>query len=223
MTNTYANQIETGDSVYGSDGEKIGDIAGFADEYFIIEKGFLFTTDVYIPLSAVASVNDDGVQLSMTKAEVENSDYSSAPEGYEGGESTESSYGSTTEMRDDETIERMEERLTVDKQAQQTGSVSVGKHVVEERQAVDVPVNREEVTIERRAVDRPADGSAFTEDSIEVPVYEETVEASKEARVVEELEIGKTVTTDTAHVEDTVRREEFDIDGDTSSTRTGNR
>jgi uncharacterized protein (TIGR02271 family) len=222
MTNTYANQIETGDSVYGSDGEKIGTIAGFADDYFVIEKGFLFTTDLYIPMSAVAGVDDDGVQLTMTKDEVENSDFASAPEGYEsaGYESTDSSYASGgAQMSDQETLERTEERLSVDKQTQQTGSVSVGKHVVEERQAVDVPVNREEVTIERRSVDRPAEGSAFTEDSIEVPVYEETVEASKEARVVEELEIGKTVTSDTAHVEDTVRREEFDIDGDTGSSR----
>ena len=40
----------------------------------------------------------------------------------------------------------------------------------------------------------------------------DAVEASKEARVVEELEIGKTAVSDTAHVEDTVRREEFEID-----------
>lgn len=53
-------------------------------------------------------------------------------------------------------IERREERLTVDKETEQIGSVRVGKRVVEETQSVDVPVKREELVIERRSVDRPA-------------------------------------------------------------------
>ena len=103
---------------------------------------------------------------------------------------------------------------TVDKQTEKAGEVRVGKRVVEEQQSVDVPVTREEVTIERREVDRPATGEAFSEDSLEVPVYEERVEAGKEARVVEELEVDKTATTGTARVQDTVKREEFEIEGD---------
>lgn len=43
---------------------------------------------------------------------------------------------------------------------------------------------------------------------------EEQATTSKDARVVEELEIGKTPTTDTERVSGTVRREEFDIDSD---------
>ena len=45
-------------------------------------------------------------------------------------------------------------------------------------------------------------------------MYEERVEAGKEARVVEELEVDKTATTGTARVQDTVKREEFEIEGD---------
>jgi uncharacterized protein (TIGR02271 family) len=124
---------------------------------------------------------------------------------------------------DRDTLERREERLTVDKQREQAGSVHVGKHVEEQVQAVDVPVTREEVTIERRAVDRPAGGAdTFTEDSIDVPVYEERVDVDKETRVVEELDIDKTAYTDTERVEETVRREEFDIDeSGTGRTTTG--
>ena len=36
MRNTSGNQIKTGTDVYGSDGEKIGCIAGVADNYFVI-------------------------------------------------------------------------------------------------------------------------------------------------------------------------------------------
>ncbi|MCA1588706.1 MAG: YsnF/AvaK domain-containing protein [Chloroflexi bacterium] len=110
-------------------------------------------------------------------------------------------------------IERSEERLTVDKDMQQVGSVRVGKRVVEETQSVDVPVTREELVIERRSVDRPT-GKTLTEDSVEIPVYGEHVRTGKDARVVEELEVGKTARTDTQRVTDTVRQEEFDVDVD---------
>jgi uncharacterized protein (TIGR02271 family) len=111
-------------------------------------------------------------------------------------------------------LERSEERLTVDKHTEQAGNVRVGKRVVAEEQSVDVPVSREEVTIKRRAVDRPATDETMTDASIDVPVYEERVRTGKEARVVEELELGKTASTDTERITETVRREEFDIDGD---------
>ena len=237
MHNTYTTQIETGTSVYGSDGEKIGEVAEVSNDYFVIEKGFIFTTDLFVPMSAVAGVEEDGVRLSMTKDQVENSDWSDAPaagtahdtddsyvadrtdDTYVADRSDDTYVGTDTDLNDGDRLERREERLTVDKETQQAGSVHVGKHVEEDVQSVDVPVTREEVTIDRQSVDRPASGEAFTEDSIDVPVYEERVETGKEARVVEEIEVGKTATTDTAHVEDTVRREEFDIEDETGTTR----
>ena len=229
---TTNTQIQTGWDVYGSDGEKIGSVAGVANDHFIIEKGFLFTTDIYVPMSAIGSVKDDEVELIYTKDQVENQDWSSAPVGdtYDSGTTVDTydatatadtyeSTGTTDQYRDDSVIERREERLTVDKQAEQTGTVHVGKHVEEEVQSVDVPVTREEVTLERRSVDRPAGGEAFTEDSIDVPVYEERVNVNKEARVVEELDVDKVAYTDTERVQETVRREEFDIDqGGTNRT-----
>jgi uncharacterized protein (TIGR02271 family) len=226
MQNTYATQIQTGTSVYGSDNEKVGEVAGIADDYFVIEKGFIFTTDIYVPMSAVAGVDEDGIRLSLTKDQVENEDWTEAPAGGTGGTvgtdyetgttyASDDAYATTDAAAIDDDggrLERREERLTVDRETERAGEVHIGKHVEEEVQAVDVPVTREEVTIDRRSVDRPATGEAFTEDSIDVPVYEEHVETRKEARVVEELQVGKTAVTDTEHVEDTVRREEFDID-----------
>jgi uncharacterized protein (TIGR02271 family) len=211
MQTDYATQIQTGTDVYGSDGEKIGDVAGVSNTYFIIEKGFFFTTDIYVPMSAVSSLDEDGIRLNLTKDEIENGDYANEP----AGDSYDTDATAATDLdADEDVLERREERLTVDKQTEKAGEVRVGKRVVEEQQSVDVPVTREEVTIERREVDRPATGEAFSEDSLEVPVYEERVEAGKEARVVEELEVDKTATTGTARVQDTVKREEFEIEGD---------
>jgi uncharacterized protein (TIGR02271 family) len=111
-------------------------------------------------------------------------------------------------------IRRHEEDLQATKERQEVGAVGVRKNVVEEKKAFDVPVEREEVDIKRRAVDRPADDASFTDDgeTIRVPVTAETVQVSKQPRVVEELEITKRKKTDTKRVSDTVRREEFDID-----------
>jgi uncharacterized protein (TIGR02271 family) len=218
MRNAYATQIKTGTDVYGSDGEKIGNVAGLAADYFVIEKGFLFPTDIYVPMSAVTGVDDDRVTLSMTKDQVESADWTHEPVA---DADHHDQLDADVDRTDADVLERREERLVVDKDVEKAGEVRVGKRVVEDRQAVDVPVTREEVTIERRSVDRPADGSeAFTEDSIDVPVYEETVKTGKEARVVEELEVGKTAHTGTARVEETVRREEFDIDDDSGTART---
>lgn len=218
-----AHRIETGWDVYGSDDEKIGDVSAVANDHFVIEKGFIFTTDVYVPMSAIASVDDDRVYLTYTKDQLENQDWSSPPaEGsgtYDADRRSHDEGGYAATGTDRDTIERSEERLTVDRETEKAGDVHVGKHVEEERQSVDVPVTREEVHLERHDVDRPASGEAFTDESVDVPVYEERVETGKEARVVEELEVEKTSHTDTAHVEDTVRREEFDIDDDSGTTR----
>lgn len=223
MTRTHEAQIQTGWDVYGSDNEKIGDVAGIANDHFIIEKGFLFTTDIYVPMSAVASLGDERVYLAYTKDQVEDEDWSSPPAG-DAASTTDRTVGADRDGypatdTDRDTLERREERLTVDKQTQKAGDVHVGKHIEEDRQAVDVPVTREEVHLERRAVDRPADEGSLTEDSIDVPVYEERVEAGKETRVVEELDVDKETRTDTARVEETVRREEFDVDDDRGTAR----
>ncbi|MFN2419561.1 MAG: DUF2382 domain-containing protein [Candidatus Limnocylindria bacterium] len=56
-----------------------------------------------------------------------------------------------------------------------------------------------------------------------VPIYEERAEATKDARVIEKLNLNKAAYTDTERVEETVRREEFDIDdsrgGESTSSR----
>ena len=214
---TTRTQLHKGMTVYGSDGEKIGDIAEIQSDYFIIEKGFIFTEDLYIPNSLVASSHEtDGVRLSITKSEVENGDWSNPPLPDQASTGPVGYAGQHTDAMEGDTLERREERLVVDKQTEQAGSVSVGKHVVEEEQSVDVPVTREEVTLERRAVDRPATGTTSSEDRIDVPVYEERVEAGKDARVVEELEVDKRAVTGTERVTGTVRKEEFDIDDETT-------
>lgn len=129
---------------------------------------------------------------------------------------------------DEEKLRLHEERLNVDKERVQTGEVNVGKHVVEENQTFEVPVEREEVYVERRPVNEETTGNSFDKDSglsgdayqegenIHIPVSEERVEVTKKDVVAEEIVVGKRKVQDTETVNETVRREEADIDEDTN-------
>jgi uncharacterized protein (TIGR02271 family) len=76
-------------------------------------------------------------------------------------------------------------------------------------------VTHDEVQVRRVRVDRDATAgdAAFTDDgeTIRVPVTAETVEVTKQPRVVEEIEISKRPVTERQTVRDTVRREEADV------------
>ena len=93
---------------------------------------------------------------------------------------------------------------------------------------MDVPVEREEVYVERRPVDGDTtdthDKGFNDNENISIPVSEERVNVSKKDVVSEEIVVGKRKVEDTETVRDTVRREEADIDEDTNMTdKTKNR
>lgn len=124
------------------------------------------------------------------------------------------SLGVDTEAEREERLRLHEEKLNVDKERFQAGEVNVSKHIVEETQTVEVPLTREEVYIERRAVtEETAAGEVFDDgESIHIPVMEERLEVTKRPVVSEEIVVGKREVHDTETVNETVRREEADID-----------
>jgi len=134
------------------------------------------------------------------------------------------------ETAEEERLTLHEERLHVDKERVQTGEVEVGKHVVEEHHTVEVPVEREEVYVERRPVNEevPRDGNGALggngmthvyeeEGKIHIPVTEEHVDVTKKDVVTEEIIVGKRKVKDTETVSDTLRREEVDIHDTTNN------
>jgi uncharacterized protein (TIGR02271 family) len=112
------------------------------------------------------------------------------------------------------TIRLREEELAARKRSVEAGQVTVGTDVVQEQKTLEVPVNREEVTIERHAVDRRPSNEpiAETTDALRVPVHEEQLTAEKRAVVYEEVNVGKSAVHDTEHVSATVRKEVVDVD-----------
>lgn len=121
-----------------------------------------------------------------------------------------------------------EERLVANKHRFNTGTVSVGKRVETETANVSVPLDRERVVIERRdptnATPITPDADAFREGEVaRIEVYEETADLQKQTFVREEVEIRKETQQETVNLQDTIRREEIDIDKNSSSDRTRDR
>jgi len=114
----------------------------------------------------------------------------------------------------DDTIEVIEEEIQVGKRAVETGGVRVQSYVHEVPVEEEVRLREEHVEVERRPVDRPAtaaDLENLGEKTIEVREMQEKPVVSKEARVVEEVRINKTVEENTATVRDTVRKTEVEV------------
>jgi uncharacterized protein (TIGR02271 family) len=119
----------------------------------------------------------------------------------------------TDHDRDQRRMQMREERLETRTEPVRTGEVTLGKDVVTERKEVEVPVRREEVTIERHPVaGRPASGEIREGEEIRVPIHEERVEVEKQPVVYEEVGINKQQVTDTERVSAELKREEAQIE-----------
>jgi uncharacterized protein (TIGR02271 family) len=103
------------------------------------------------------------------------------------------------------------EEVHVGKRVEETGRVRIRKVVREEEQTIDEPLTREEVTVERRAVSRPAEGpqeSRTEGDALIIPVVSEVLLVEKRLMVTEELVVRKRRVEEHHPQTVTVRREE---------------
>ncbi len=132
------------------------------------------------------------------------------------GASTSQGSARTLEEGNSEAIPVVDERLVVGKRDVNLGRVRVRSYVREEPVSADVNLHNENVTIERRAVDRPlgAADNAFTDRVIEAEERAEEAVIAKEARVVEEISLRKEGFDRTETVSDTVRKTEVEIEDD---------
>jgi hypothetical protein len=62
-----SSDIRPGADVFGADGEKVGTVAAVYPGYIVVEKGFFFPTDYYVPMSAVAWSDSNQVYLNVAK------------------------------------------------------------------------------------------------------------------------------------------------------------
>ena len=126
--------------------------------------------------------------------------------------STRSAAGAATGGK--EVLPVVEEQIQFGKRQVLTGGVRVHSCVTQKPVQADVQLREEHVTVERRPTDRPvtAGDRAFQERSIEVTETAEQPVVSKQARVVEEVVVGKTAQQKTQTVRDTVKRTDVQVE-----------
>ncbi len=123
------------------------------------------------------------------------------------------------------TVSVIEENLKVGKQTVQTGGVYIKSRIVEHPAEETVNLKEEHVIVERTPVNRVVsntDLNTFQEGTVELTEHAEVPVVSKEARVVEEISLGKEVNEREETIRDTVRHTEVDIENlDKNNTSTG--
>jgi uncharacterized protein (TIGR02271 family) len=118
--------------------------------------------------------------------------------------------GSCATKTGDCTMQVKEEQLRANKEVSR-GEVNIRKEVHTDREQITVPVEREEVVIERRPASGVASGDMKAEE-IRIPVKEERVRVEKEAVVKEEIAVGKRKVQDTQTVSGEVKKEEVVVE-----------
>jgi len=184
--------LQNGMDVYGADDEKLGSIHEVRDNYFVVEKGFFFPKDYYIPMSAIQGIDEDNrVYLNVSKDVALNQDWDVEPlaEGaigdfpvtdqarvWSAGSETEAVGGvvgsqGITEMRG-QSSEVIDPNYIAASDEPAAGA-----------EATRVPVYEEEITPVKRAVDRGAvriEKELVTEErTVTVPVTEERVRVTQ--------------------------------------------
>jgi uncharacterized protein (TIGR02271 family) len=125
----------------------------------------------------------------------------------------------------------MEERLNVGKQEVERGGARIRSRIIEKPVEETIRLREEHVVVNRRPVDREytdADLKNFKPGEMEITEHAEVPVIGKQARVVEEVEVGKNVTEREETIRDTVRAtdvnvEKFDKKADAETHTKANR
>ena len=134
--------------------------------------------------------------------------------GLAGGDTGRDVSGPTT----DDAMTRSEEELRVGTTRREAGRARLRKYVVNEEETVTVPVQREEVRVEREPitdanVGKAMDGPAISEEEHEVTLHAERPVVDKEAVPVERVRLDKDTVTDERTVSEDVRKEQIEAEG----------
>lgn len=228
-TTTSQYQFREGDDVLGSDGEKVGSVHSIGSNYLVVEKGFFFPTDYYVPFSAVSTYDEaDGkVFLNVTKDDALSSGWDADP-GMGGSADTLNAGSMTTDatsvfgsaagtgqtaMADSyTTVTTDAERIDADyndDMATRRGALS--DDATSTMAAVDT--NLTDTTILGNVDYSTSERTNLTqdEDHIVVPVHEEELVATKREREAGEVTITKNIVEDQRTLEVPITEERVQV------------
>ena len=113
---------------------------------------------------------------------------------------------------------RSEEQLRVGTQTRESGRARLRKYIVTEQQTVTVPVQREEVRLEREPITEAniaaaTEGPELSEAEHEVVLHEEQVVVEKKAVPVERVRLDTETVTEEQQVTEDIRKEHIETEG----------
>ena len=192
----------------GNNDEDFGEVQDIQGNYVLVQKGIIDKEKFYIPKDQAESYDGDVLRFRISQEDLDQ--YQHEPPSIWDSDSAQET---TTYERDttEERIPLSEEKLDVSKKSQEN-QARVTKKPVTESKTVEVPLTREEVSIERR----PASGQTEaqspiqSEEEITIPLKREEAQVSKKPYVKEEAVIKKKAYTDTKEITEDVTSEELD-------------
>ncbi len=124
----------------------------------------------------------------------------------------------------DDAMTRSEEELRVGKAQRERGGARLRKYVVTEEVQKTVPVQREEVRVEREPITDANAGQArsgpeISEEEHEITLHEEEVVTEKRAVPKERVRLDKETVTEDQIVSEKIRKEQIEADSDTTPRR----
>jgi uncharacterized protein (TIGR02271 family) len=227
-------------------------------EWALVHTGMFGTQSTFVPI-ANASTDDDKVLVPFDKAQVKDApkmkadgeisqrdeqalyshyglDYtesrsdSGLPEGDATADGTNGVVGNDVSGREtDAAMTRSEEELRVGTAQRETGRARLRKYVVTENVTKTVPVEREEVRVEREPItdanrDAATSGADLSEEEHEVVLHEDQVVVDKTAVPKERVRLDKDTVTEQQSVSEQIRKEQIehiDADGEPAEGRDG--
>ena len=226
-----------GRSVVDQEGAKVGTLEEIyldqrtdRPEWALIHTGLFGTKSSFAPL-ADARLDGEDVRIGYSKQEVKDApsvdaDRDLSPEeearlydhyGLDYGDRAPAGRDVSGRTTDD-AMTRSEEELRVGTAKRERGRARLKKYVVTEDVSQTVPVQREEVRVEREPITdanrgRAKDGPDISEEEHEVVLHEEEVVTEKRAVPKERVRLDKETVTNEQTVTDQVRKEQIDTEG----------
>lgn len=187
---TAFSDIREGADVYGSDGDKVGSIVALRPNYLVVEKGFFFPTDYYIPMGAVSAYQDGRVYLNVTKDAALNQGWDAIPADYES--TTAVGYDDVAVVEGPGTLAGsaagsvgMQAGSTAAENLGLTGDRVMTDTTIEAGETIAIPVHEEELTATKRRGQtgevRIEKDVIAEERTLDVPVTEERVRVQRRA------------------------------------------
>lgn len=198
----------------GINDEDFGEVQDVQSNYVLVQKGMINKERYYIPKDQAESYDGDTLRFRISEQDL--SQFQQEPPTIYGENTREKTTTNQQEdiEKEEARIPLTEERLNVSKTSQEN-QATITKKPVTETKTVEIPVTREEISIEKRS---PTVGSETeaqsspiqSEEEIKIPLRKEKVEVTKKPYVKEEVAVKKNKVTDKKRVTEDVTSEELD-------------